>query len=222
MSGAPEPALRLPRVRPTRRQLFEEIREVACDVPAFVTRPLYRRRHQNWGASPEELAAVLPGDAMLPRAQFRSTRAITIGAPPVDVWPWLVQVGCGRAGFYSHDLIDNLGSPSASTIVPALQSLEVGQWIPMSPSSTPTDRTAFVVHSFHVNDWLLWSKPDSTWAWRLTPTDDGGTRLVTRIHAVYNWRRPVMALFGMLLMEFGDFAMCRQMLRGIKARAEAT
>lgn len=55
---------------------------------------------------------------------------------------------------------------------------------------------------------------------QLTPTDNGGTRLVTRIHAVDDWHHPMSALLGVLLMEFGDFAMLRRMLRGIKARAE--
>ena len=50
---------------------------------------------------------------------------------------------------------------------------------------------------------------------------DGGTRLVTRIHAVYDWRHPLTALLGVLLMEFGDFAMLRRMLRRIKARAKS-
>jgi hypothetical protein len=90
----------------------------------------------------------------------------------------------------------------------------------MSPSGTPSDRTAFKVQSFEVNKSLLWSKPDGAWAWRLTPADNNGTRLVTRVHAVYDWRRPLTALFGVILMEFGDFAMQRRMLRGIKARAE--
>jgi hypothetical protein len=137
------------------------------------------------------------------------------------VWPWLVQVGCQRAGFYSNDLLDNLGRPSASVLVPALQNLEVGQWVPMSPAATPTERTALKVHSYATNEWLLWTKPDSTWVWRLVPTGDGGTRLITRIHAVYNVKQPLMALFGLLLMEFGDFAMLRTMLRGIKQRVEA-
>jgi hypothetical protein len=105
--------------------------------------------------------------------------------------------------------------------VPGLQHLDAGQWVPMSPATTPTDRTAFKVHSFEVNDWLLWSKPDSTWAWRLMPTGSGGTRLITRIHAAYDWQHPLLALLGVLLMEFGDFAMLRRMLRGIKARAES-
>ena len=93
----------------------------------------------------------------------------------------------------------------------------------MSPSATPTDRTALRVHSFAVDRWLLWTKPDSSWAWQLTSTGEGETRLVTRIHAVYEWKaHPLMALFGCVLMEFGDFAMLRAMLRGIKHRAEAT
>jgi len=153
------------------------------------------------------------------RAQFRATRAITSDAPPGAVWPWLAQVGCLRAGWYSNDLLDNLAHPSATTIEPELQHLEIGQWVPMSP--TPSDATALRVHSFELDEWLIWTKSDSTWAWQLTPTDTGGTRLVTRIHAVYDWRHPMTALLGVLLMEFGDFAMLRRMLCGIKERAES-
>jgi hypothetical protein len=203
------------------REVFDQIGDVLHDLPAFLTAPLYRRWHLRWGASPNEITETLPGDGFLPHAQYRSTRAITIDAPAEAVWPWLVQVGCRRAGFYSNDLLDNLGHPSARTIVPELQHLEVGQWVPMSPSSTPSDVTAFKVHSFEVNRWLLWSKPDSTWAWQLTHTDTGGTRLVTRIHAARDWKHPLMAIPSVALMEFGDFAMLRRMLRGIKERAES-
>jgi hypothetical protein len=163
----------------------------------------------------------MPGDDSFPSAQFVSTRSITIDALPADVWPWLAQVGCGRAGFYSNDLLDNLGRPSATTIVADLQHLTIGQWVPMSPSSTPTDKTAFRVDSFEVASWMLWAKPDSTWSWRLTPTSSGGTRLVTRVHAVYDWSHPATAFLGVVLMELGDFAMMRRMLRGIKTRAES-
>src|SRR5207344_1788943 len=138
-----------------------EIRDVVTDLPIFLTAPLYRRWHLRWGATPAEIAEVLPADALVPGAQFKATRAISIDAPPEAVWPRLVQVGCLRAGFYSNDLLDNLAHPSATTIVPSLQHLEIGQWVSMSP--TPTEGTAFKVHSFEVNRWLLWSKPDSTW-----------------------------------------------------------
>jgi hypothetical protein len=130
-------------------------------------------------------------------------------------------MGCLRAGWYSHDLLDNLGRPSATTIEPTLQDLHVGQWVPMSPKPPPTERTAFRVDSFEVDRWLLWTKPDSTWSWRLTPTSEGGTRLVNRIRAVYDWGHPLDAALGVVLMEFGDFAMNRRMMRGIRTRAES-
>jgi len=207
-------------VRPSMRELLEEVGDVAHDVPTFLTAPLYRRWHSRWGATAGELAQAMPGDELFPHAQFRATRAITIEASPQAVWPWLVQVGALRAGWYSNDLLDNLARPSATTILPQFQHLEAGQWVPMAPSGAPSDRNAFRVHSFEANDWLLWTKPDSTWAWRLAPATHG-TRLVTRVRAVYDWRHPMSALLALLLMEFGDFAMQRRMLRGIKARAEA-
>jgi hypothetical protein len=207
--------------RPTRRELVAEVGDVVRDLPALMTAPLYRPWHLHWGATPADVAGTLPGDTFLPRAQFKATRAIDIDAPPGTVWPWLVQIGCLRAGWYSNDLLDNLARPSATTVIPDLQQLQVGQWVPMSPTGSPSERTAFTVHSFEVNKHLLWTKPDSTWAWQLTLTDDGGTRLVSRIHAVYDWRHPLTAIFGVVLMEFGDFAMQRRMLRNIKTRAEA-
>jgi hypothetical protein len=198
--------------------LPRQVATVVADLPLFVTAPLYRHWHLRWGATADELAAPMPGDGLVPRAGFRATRAISIAAPPEAVWPWLVQVGCLRAGFYSNDLLDNLGHPSARAIRPELQTLRLGQWVPMSP--TPSEDTAFRVDGFEVDHWLLWRKQDSTWAWRLTATPTGGTRLVTRVQAAYDWRRPGRALVGALLLELGDFAMMRRMLLGIRDRAE--
>jgi len=163
--------------------------------------------------------APLPGDEVLPRASYVATRAVTIKAPVEHVWPWLVQVGCLRAGFYSDDLLDNLGRPSARTIRPELQRLAVGQLVPMSPSAT--EATSFRVASDDAPTQLLWTKPDSTWSWQLTPTATGGTRLVSRVRAVHPWSRFIEGLLSLLLLELGDFAMMRRMLRGVKDRAEA-
>lgn len=205
--------------RPTGRQLAAQVRAVVTDLPLFLAAPLFRRWHLRWGATADEVEASLPGDDLLPGAQFRCTRAITIQAPRAIVWPWLVQVGCLRGGFYSDDLLDNLGHPSAVHIVPELQHLEIGQWVPMSPGA-PSEVTAFRVEGFAVDQWLLWRKPDSTWVWQLTEGADGTTRLVTRVHAVYAWKHPFAAMLGVALMELGDFAMMRRMLLGIEQRAE--
>jgi hypothetical protein len=191
---------------------------VVCDVPRFATSPLYRRWHTHWGATPTEIAAAMAGDEHIRRPHYRCTRAITIGVPPAEVWPWLVQVGCLRAGWYSNDLLDNLARPSATEILPEHQHLEIGQWVPMSP--TPSERTAFKVAAFEPEHWLLWQQPVSTWSWLLTATDHDDTRLVTRLRTRYDWHHPADGALSLILNEFGDFAMMRRMLKGIKQRAE--
>lgn len=178
----------------------------------------YRPWHQRWGATDAELAATLPGDELLHTADFHPTRAISIAAPPEDVWPWIVQIGYGRAGFYAYDLLDNLGKHSAERVIPELQEPQIGDWIPMSP--TVNDMTAFRVVAFEPGEWMLWSKPDSTWCWSVRPTGDGGTRLVSRIRVKYAWRSPMIPV-SLFLMEIGDFFMNRRELLGIKRRAEA-
>jgi hypothetical protein len=197
-------------------RLLRETLETIAAVPLFAVTPLLRPWHTRWGASREELRSAMPGDELLPKAQFQATRAITIAAPASAVYPWLLQVGFGRAGFYSYDLLDSLGRASAERIVPELQQVRVGDWVPMSP--TPTETTAFKVDSFEAPNWMLWRKPDSTWSWRLEAVD-GGTRLVTRLRVVYNWKKPFAAAFSVWLIEFGDFAMMRRMLKGIRRRA---
>ena len=204
--------------RATPAGLAGQVGDVIVDLPRFLIAPLLRRRHRTWGATRAEVAAAMPGDSLLPRAQYRCTRAITIDATPEQVWPWLVQVGCGRAGWYADDLLDNFAHPSLREIVPELQDLRVGQWLPMVPN--PSKRTAFTVDSFAQPSWLLWRSVNRTWAWRLIPLNDEQTRLITRMHTVYEWRRPLTP-FTVMLMELADYPMMRRMLRGIRERAEA-
>lgn len=87
---------------------------------------------KTWGIDPEEVARVLPGDEVIPDAAGGETRAITIDAPPAAVWPWLVQMGYGRAGWYSYDAID-MAYPSTDRILPQYQDLKVGDVVPTHP-----------------------------------------------------------------------------------------
>ena len=179
----------------------------------------YRRWHLGWGASRDERDAAMAGDEVLPVAQFTATRAITIEAPPSRVWPWLTQVGVGRAGFYSYDLIDNRGHRSSDRILGQFQQIQVGD-LAAPMTDHPSETTSFRVASFRPGETLLWSKADSTWAWQLTRLADGTTRLVTRLKVRY--RMTLSGIATVPLIEVGDFPMMRKMLRGIKRRAEAT
>lgn len=124
------------------------------------------------------------------------------------------------AGWYTYALLDNAGYESARTILPEYQDLAVGDWVPMS--KTVNETTAWKVALCEPGRALLLVKPDSTWSWCLDPLEHGGTRLVCWLKQRYRWSSPAMALFTLVLLEFGDFPMVRWMLLGIKARAEQT
>ncbi|MGY1786558.1 hypothetical protein [Geodermatophilus sp. SYSU D00698] len=213
----PSSRVRPPSYRDTAADLPRQIANVVVDLPLCLLAPLVRRRHRTWGARPEEVAAAMPGDDLLPRAQYVATRAITVDAPPEEVWPWLVQVGYRRGGWYANDLLDDFALPSAREVVPDLQDVHVGQRLAMVPR--PSARTAFVVDGFVAPEWLLWRTPNRTFAWRLVPLPGGRTRVLTRLATVYEWSRPLV-LGTVVLMEFGDYPMMRRMLRGIRKRAE--
>ena len=98
----------------------------------------------------------------------------------------------------------------STRILAQFQQPKIGDWMPMT--SNVNETTAFKVKAFATNRWLLWTKPDSTWAWTLTPRDGGQTRLKQR----YPWESPALAIFTLLLLEYGDFPMIRKVLKGIK------
>lgn len=169
-----------------------------------------------WGATDEEVARAMPGDDLVKHATFNATRAVTIQARPEEIWPWVVQMGCKRAGWYTYDWIDNLGRPSAQRIIPELQHIAVGDLIPISPVGTFGLR----VKEFEPNRWMLWwdTKGDTSWYWGLSPLDAHATRLITRMHLRYRWLSPAI-LFD-VLADVGDIVMMRKCLLGIKQRAE--
>jgi hypothetical protein len=169
-----------------------------------------------WGATDNEIIRPMPGDEIVESPSFNATRAVTVKATPESIYPWIVQMGVTRAGWYSYDLLDNLGRRSAETILPEHQNIQIGDLIPMSPDG----KQGMFVRDFKHNEWVLWwdNKGKSSWAWGIYPEGDSCTRLVTRVRVKYEWFSP--AIVFNLLIEFFDIVMMRKCMLGIRNRAE--
>ena len=181
-----------------------------------------RRWFSRWGTTSEELARVMPGDAMIPDATEMSMQAVTVNAPAEDIWPWLVQIGYQRGGLYSYDWLDRLfgflDRPSATRILPEFQHLAVGDKVPWGRAGT--ELTVEVVEPLRALA-LSYEDRGFKWVWQfgLYPHDDQRTRFVTR----GSERVPSSPLWwlGMRVMEPASFIMTRRFLFGVKERAEA-
>lgn len=202
----------------------------AATMYALVLRP----RHMRWGAAASEVKRALPGDELVPTPKYRATHAITIRAAPQDIWPWLVQIGQGRGGFYSYDWLENamgLNIHSASQILSEFQNLKAGDTIPLAP-----DGSGIPVVSVEPNRALVLggtmdessegafkTSPgeffSASWAFVLEPVAADVTRLIERFQLDYS-SNPLATLFYRAFLEPGSFIMERKMLLGIKARAE--
>lgn len=199
----------------------------------LLARPPERRAFLGWMATPAESLEPLPGDASL-AVEHASTHAIGIAAPPRAVWPWLAQMGCGRAGWYSHDRLDNGGRRSAEEILPALQSVAAGDRWPASPDGRvffevlELDPGRHLVLGFHMATGptrsLRWSEPSppvhqrATWTFVLRAAGEGRSRLLVRGRGTSRpaWRwLPWTGLFWL-----GHVVMQRRQLLGIRRRAE--
>jgi hypothetical protein len=195
--------------------------------------PIVRRRYNRWGATDDEVAAAMPGDLLVAEPRMTYTRALTIASSPDRVWPWLAQIGQGRGGLYSFDGLENLvrcDIHSVDRILPEHQDVAAGDLIRMGPPGYP----CFRVHAVDPPGSLVLIGADpkpphaaaqadspsgvSTWQWQLRPADGGrATRLIVRQRLTY----PDGQALLWHLVEPVAFVMERQMLRGLRDRAEA-
>jgi hypothetical protein len=194
-----------------------------------------QRLGRTYGATADERRRDLPGDELIVAPMAVTTHATTIAAPSERIWPWLVQMGWHRGGWYTAEWVDRLlfpaNWPSATTIVPGLQHLDVGDRVPDGP---PESGCAFIVTGLEPGRHLVlrssthlppsWTERfgawlDWTWAFVLDDQGDGRTRFVlrSRVRAGPPW---VAALYVLVIVP-ADFVMSRQMLRGLRSRAEA-
>jgi hypothetical protein len=181
---------------------------------------LIRPTQLHWGATTEELALPMPEDNIVTRPVFDATRAITIHATAESIWPWLVQMGYKRAGFYGYDLIESIGNGSgvrsATKILPEYQDPKIGDPVPLSFAAT------LVFGSINPNSWIVWRSRErptyGVFIWELVPVDANTTRLISRIRWNYapGWWSKVLGIFT----EFADHVAVRRILEGVRDRAE--
>ena len=200
----------------------------------FLALPRLRR----WGATAEEVSRTLPGDDLVASPLYTTTHAITVRAPAAAVWPWLVQIGQNRGGFYTYDALENIAGlqvRSADRIHPEWQDLHAGEdYLTLDPDETMKMTVAVFEppHAFVVRSGAPGEPPQEagsfvrgelawTWGFHLQPVDAATTRLIVRSRAA--WRRTVPTAFARTLMlEPAHFIMEEGMLRGIRDRAEGT
>jgi len=181
--------------------------------------------HVRWGATDDEVRMALPGDEIAPLPSMASTRAVSIQAPPEAVWRWLVQIGQGRGGLFSHDWLENLVGSDIHTlheIRPELQRLAPGDEIRMGPEGYPFFRVTSVLPGqalvLQAADPKTGEPAPASWSFVLAP-QGSHTRLVSRQR---NQFEPTAANFVLwrVVTEPASFVMEQKMLRTLKVLAE--
>lgn len=211
-------------------------------LAAIITGPLLRRRRLTWGATPAESTAAMPGDEIIPSPRWQYTYGITIDAEPEDVWPWLVQIGQGRGGFYSHRILENLVGcrvRNADRVIPELQDLAIGDPIrlhPTAPALTvvvlePGRDLVYAGDPSGVSDAEMGPgeggdrrsndgvEANTIWGFHLT-AGERGTRLVVRGRSIYGDSLAERLAFGPAVLEPISYVMHRKMLPSIKRLVE--
>jgi hypothetical protein len=202
-------------------------------VIALIT-PFLKSKRTKWGATDKEINGSLPGDDIIINPKWQYTQAITVGVPAEKVWPWLVQIGQGRGGFYSYQALENLlgcNIHNADRIIPEFQHLEAGENILLHPK-IPVPVTlvepghAIVLHY----DTRAGLTPipgtktvdyfESTWLFYIGNKDENTVRLISRFRIDYSHSMRNKISYGYFVEPISS-TMQQKMLRGIKKRAEA-
>lgn len=211
------------------RFVMEGIEGLVVFPLTLVTWPVSRRWLRNWGASSTECSRRWPGDALV-AAGHTCTRATTIAAPAERVWPWLVQFGLDRAGFYSYELLERLvGIPvtNVESIEPGLQALAVGDTIRLHPRAPaiPVARVSIgryicIGEERPASAGML-PDPNRSWSMYLEPSGADTCRFLVR-SCIEPLRAPSWAKrLGLAFEAPVDFVMEQRMLRTVKRLAEA-
>ncbi len=204
--------------------------------------PLLTGWYRRWGATAAEARRRRPGDEFVPYPRAAATRAITVKAPPARIWPWLLQIGLRRGGWYSYDLLeaaagaaDFADGHTARRIIPELQNLTVGDKIWMHRRILPLTVVALKAPvslvlltrvdlatkaGFELADGMPTQYINSSWAFYLDAAGRDTTRLIVRSRLDYT-PSVVNFIAWRVFTDPISFVMERKMLQTLKERAEA-
>jgi len=221
--------------------IFDAAEGAAFDAAAVLSNLFSRPWYSRWGAVKDEIKKALPGDELVPHPRIKSTRAITIIATPQNIWPWLVQIGFRRAGWYSYDLLEELvgagdfiDGTSAKRIIPGLQDLKPGHHIFMHPKIP-----ALTVRQMEPEHILLFQtildgdtgkpfnpngpKPgryvNCSWLFLVERVNDNTSRLIVRSRFDFDLSVTNLIVWWWFTDPI-SFVMERKMCLGIRSRAE--
>ena len=190
-------------------------------IYAFAVQPWYSK----WGATVPEQQMSLPGDEIVIKPNWKYTQAISIHASPGEIWQWLVQIGQGRGGFYSFELLENMigcDIHNADHIIPEFQQLVVGDSIKLHPEAPGIpvvlvdSATAIVMGGSDPNQINA-----ASWSLLIKASDVTTTRMIARFRSSYS---PTLGnvLLQRIFVQPTSLFMQKRMLIGIKQRAEET
>jgi hypothetical protein len=206
----------------------------AAQIAWALTTPFLRNRRIRWGATDEELRRIFPGDSVVPHPRWQFLHAITVDAPAEAVWPWIAQIGQGRGGFYSYQVLENLlgcAIENAGAVRAEWQRVVAGDAIKLHAKAPPL-RVALVEpgHALVLCSDLVEAKGKGplpsqghvnvSWAFVVESIHGSRSRLFSRDRADYGPGLVTRLSYGPAIVEPLSFVMDRKMLRGIQWRAE--
>jgi hypothetical protein len=199
--------------------------------------PLLRDYRIRWGTTEEEANANLPGDELVHNPKLRMTWGITINAPVEDVWPWVVQMGQGRGGFYTYQFLENIAGCqiyNADRILPEHQQIPIEAGVSLAPDMSMNialheEGHYFFLHSFMDMTTMEAIDPKEDpitekfmkigWGFYLQKIGENQTRFLSRWLTDYDPALINKIAINLFLEPIG-FVMGRKMLIGTKQRAE--
>jgi hypothetical protein len=201
---------------------FGEALAGACLMAICILfRPVLRRWYSGWGSTTDELVCELPGDEYVPHRLGGYTQSIGIKAPARAIWPWIVQTGQDKAGFYSYELLENVvgcNIHNIDHIVPDFQTIIIDDKLLLHPH-TPGIPVAMIEpekalvyggrqDEFNGNVWTFFLNEEDT-----------QTRLIARWAFEYKPTRSNIIIYNWLLEPIAAI-MQRKMLLTIKRLVE--